>query len=116
MSKSLEPLISRHQDRCSQLELTIPEACDLDILGCMGSQLSIRGLHGLKNAGNLASLHVVFGDGEDCLALEGRHLLLVLAGVLVGVAGCGQSNCCVVSGGTTPSLCQTSRRLRHTKG
>jgi len=47
-------------------ELAVPQANDLDILGCLGSQVCVRGLDGLEHSGDLA------GSGVHLRAIESQ--------------------------------------------
>ena len=86
------------------LELGVPEAGDLHILGRLGAEVGVGGLDGLEHTRNLTSHRVVLGDVEHGGALERGDVLVVLLQELVGVGLGGERHGVVVAGGATAAL------------
>mmetsp|Transcript_25623 Transcript_25623/g.81342 ORF Transcript_25623/g.81342 Transcript_25623/m.81342 type:complete len:451 (+) Transcript_25623:54-1406(+) len=86
------------------LELSIPEAGDLDVLGGLGAHVGVGGLDGLEHASDLTGLGIVAGHVEDGGALELDDLLVVLTRELLSISGSGEGHSVVVAGGGATAL------------
>jgi hypothetical protein len=87
-------------------QLAIEDALDLNLLGSLGSQVSIKWLQALKGAGDLAGLGVALGDAEGDVVAQAGGILLILLGELLLIASSAsrQGVGDVVPSGPTPVL------------
>ena len=67
-----------YKRRTRLVQLHVPQTGDLDILRCLGAQVSVRRLDGFKHAGKLPSSFVVLRDVEDGTTLQRGNVLVVL--------------------------------------
>merc|ERR1712118_515097 len=90
--------------RGSLAQLSIPQASDLNILWCLGSEVGIRWLDALKDSSNLTSGAVDRGRAKNNASLKNLRGLCVFLLELLGVTCGWEGNSSVITGGGTSTL------------